>query len=137
MKKQKQLYSRYSKQTKLEAVRLVLEEDRPVQDVIKDLGIRHRDNVYEWIKKYKKEGPHAFDRSFEKVEESKLLQVEKQVEELKIEVEALKTCLNFLLDGEEEKYQAIRTLEKHYPIDTLCNALNVPKGEFLEYRQRA
>jgi len=138
LKKQKQLYSRYSKQTKLEAVRLVLEEDRPVQDVIKDLGIRHWDNVYEWIKKYKKEGPNAFERSIHHVEKVSVdnNSVEKQIEELKIEVEALKSYLQILLQGEEEKYKAIESLENRYPIDSLCSALDVPKVEFLEYRQR-
>jgi transposase-like protein len=137
LKKGKQPYSRYSKQTKLEAVRRVLEEEQPVQEVILDLDIRHRDNVYEWIKKYKKEGPSAFERSFGHVEKpSKNGSIEKQLEELKMEVETLKTYLQLLLQGEEEKYKAIETLEGHYPIDSLCNALDVPKGDFLEYRQR-
>ena len=138
MKTKKQPYSRYSKQIKIEAVRRVLEEEQPVQEVILDLGIRHRDNVYEWIKKYKKEGTNAFERSIHRVEkESKQDSVEKQIEELKMEVEELKSYLHILLQGEEEKYKAIVTLEEQYPIDSLCSALDVPKVEFLEYRQRA
>lgn len=39
-------YQRYTKKTKLEAVRRVLEKDEPVQAVLNDLGIRHRDNIY-------------------------------------------------------------------------------------------
>ncbi len=137
LKNKRQPYSRYSKQIKLEAIRRVLDEEQPVQEVVQDLGIRHRDNVYEWIKKYKKEGPNAFERSIhhiEKVMNNK--SVEKQIEELKIEVEALKSYLQILLQGDEEKYKAIETLENQYPIDSLCSALDVPKVEFLEYRQR-
>ena len=139
MKKNKrQPYSRYSKQIKLEAIRRVLNEEQPVQEVILDLGIRHRDNVYEWIKKYKKEGSKAFERSIhQKEKKSKQDSVEKQIEELKMEVEALKSYLLILLQGEEEKYKAIVTLEELYPIDCLCSVLDVPKVEFLEYRQRA
>ncbi|WP_042142030.1 transposase [Paucisalibacillus sp. EB02] len=134
----RQPYSRYSKQIKLEAIRRVLDEDQPVQEVIQDLGIRHRDNVYEWIKKYKKEGPNAFERSIHHVEKtSNEYSVEKQIEELKMEVEALKSYLQMILQGEEEKYKAIESLKNLYPIDALCSALDVPKVEFLEYRQRS
>jgi transposase-like protein len=138
LKHKRQPYSRYSKQIKLEAIRRVLDEEQPVQEVIQDLGIRHRDNVYEWIKKYKKEGPNAFERTIHQLEStSNENSVEKQIEDLKIEVEALKSYLHTLLQGEEEKFKAIETLENQYPIDSLCSALDVPVVEFLEYRQRA
>lgn len=137
MTKKRQLYSRYTKEIKLEAIRRVLEEDQPVQEVIADLGIRHRDNVYEWIKKYKKNGPEAFDRPIRKttkpLENNK---VEEQLQDLKLEVEALKTYIETLLHCEEEKYKAIQVLEKQYPIEVLCNALDVSEVSFHEYRER-
>lgn len=137
MTKKRQLYSRYTKEIKLEAIRRVLEEDQPVQEVIADLGIRHRDNVYEWIKKYKKSGPEAFDRPIRKttkpLEKNK---VEEQLRHLKLEVEALKTYIETLLHCEEEKYKAIQVLEKQYPIEVLCNALDVSEVSFYKYRER-
>lgn len=137
LKEQKRAYSRYSKQVKLEAIRRVLEEDQPVQEVISDLGIRHRDNVYEWIKKYKKSGSAAFERSLQNTEtEAGQDQIQKQIEELKIEVEALKTYLEIILHGEDGKYKVIQTLEDRYPVDLLCHALDVSKASFLEYKHR-
>ncbi|MEN2768190.1 transposase [Ornithinibacillus xuwenensis] len=137
MKKKKPPYSRYSKQIKLEAIRRVLEEDQPVQEVIKDLGIRHRDNVYEWIKKYKQNGPTAFDRSFQQLDKKiEKVSVEQQLEELRTEIDALKSYLEIILQCDEEKYKAIQVLEGQYPIEILCHALDVSQVGFLEYRQR-
>ncbi|WP_047981844.1 transposase [Ornithinibacillus contaminans] len=135
MEEQKRAYSRYSKQVKLEAIRRVLEEDQPVHAVITDLGIRHRDNVYEWIKKYKKSGSAAFERSLMHTEgEAEQDSIQKQLENLKIEVEALKTYLERTIQGEEGKYKVIQTLEDQFPVDLLCHALDVSKARFLEYR---
>ncbi len=137
LKKNRQQYSRYSKEIKLEAIRRVIEEEQPVQQVISELGIRHRDNVYEWIKKYKKLGPAAFDSSLKNsIKPIEKSQVEQQLEELKVEVEALKTYLEILLQGEEDKFKAIQALEGQYPVEILCNVLDVPKNEFFEYIHR-
>ena len=137
MPKERQRYSRYTKEIKLEAIRRVLDEDQPVQEVIADLGIRHRDNVYEWIKKYKKYGPDAFERNIGKqVKPLEKDEDEKQIQILKTEVEALKTYLEQILHCEEEKFKAIQTLEGKFPIELLCNALDVSEVEFYEYRER-
>ncbi|WP_010097283.1 transposase [Ornithinibacillus scapharcae] len=137
MTRNRQPYSRYSKQLKLEAIKRVIEEEQPVQDVIADLGIRHRDNVYEWIKKYRKDGPSAFDRSLPNTVQHVIKSpIEEQVEELKVEVEALKKYIEILMQGEEEKYRAIEALEGKYPVELLCNALDIQKQEFEAYRER-
>ena len=135
--RERQRYSRYTKDIKLEAIRRVLEEDQPVQEVIADLGIRHRDNVYEWIKKYNKDGPEAFERNLgKKVKPKENMEVEKEIQILKTEVEALKTYLEQILQCEEEKFKVIESLEGKYPVELLCNALDVSKVEFYEYRER-
>lgn len=137
MTRNRQPYSRYSKELKLEAIRRVVEEEQPVQDVIADLGIRHRDNVYEWIKKYRKHGPSAFDRSLQNSVKNVIKSpIEEQLEELKAEVEALKKYIKISIQGEEEKYKAVEALEGKYPIDILCNALDIEKLEFQAYRER-
>ncbi|MFD2045242.1 transposase [Ornithinibacillus salinisoli] len=130
MGKQRKLYSRYSKETKLEAIRRVLVGDEPVQQVIADLGIRHRDNVYEWIKKYKEHGVSAFDRKLK--EES----TESQLKELKAEVAALKRYVEIVVQGAEEKYQAVDELKSQFSVETLCNALDISTEEFMQYKMQ-
>lgn len=92
--------SRYRNETKLEAIRRVLEENEPVQVVCDSLGIRHRDNVYEWIKKYKKQGGVAFDRSIGRPKKEELLQsTDDKVKNLRMEIDALKKHLKILHQG--------------------------------------
>jgi len=98
MKKQ-----RYTNELKLEAIRRVLEEDQRVADVVNDLGIRHRDNVYEWIKKYKKNGAAAFDRSIGKsVKNDEPTSTDEKIRHLEMEVDILKKYLEILNKGEHK-----------------------------------
>ncbi|SET38642.1 Transposase [Oceanobacillus limi] len=129
MEKEKKLYSRYSKEVKLEAIRRVLEEEEPVQQVIEDLGIRHRDNVYEWIKKYKSQGVAAFDR--------KILgsSTECEILQLRAEVAALRKYIEIVVQGEEEKYQAVDELKDAYPLEMLCKALNISVSGYMQYKK--
>jgi len=95
---------RYSEELKLEAIRRVLEEKEAVQSVVDDLGIRHRDNVYEWIKKYKKTGKAAFDRSLGRPGKGEASSTtEEKVDRLQIEVDALKKYLEVLHQEKEER----------------------------------
>jgi transposase-like protein len=84
-------HQRYSKAIKLEAIRRVLEDEEPIVVVAGELGIRHRDNIYQWIKKYKQYGEAAFDRPLTKLVRTSTSSTEKMLEELKIEVEAIKS----------------------------------------------
>ncbi|WP_099159021.1 transposase [Virgibacillus ndiopensis] len=91
---------RYSKQVKLEAIRRVLENDESVQSVVDDMGIRHRDNVYVWIKKYKKNGKSAFERSIGPTyKDSYSASISEEVNALRLEVDALKKYLQILQKG--------------------------------------
>ncbi|WP_106496133.1 transposase [Lentibacillus sp. Marseille-P4043] len=93
-------HKRYSKKIKLEAIRRVLEEDEPVQVVCDSLGIRHRDNIYEWIKKYRKHGEAAFGRSVGRPKKEDVSQsTDEKVDQLRIEVDALKKYLEILRQG--------------------------------------
>ncbi|GAB4074610.1 hypothetical protein GCM10028778_21130 [Barrientosiimonas marina] len=95
---------RYSKQTKLEAIRRVLENNEAVQSVVDDLNIRHRDNIYEWIKKYQRNGEAAFDRSLGRPKKGETSSTtEEKVDRLQIEVDALKKYLELSRQKEEKQ----------------------------------
>lgn len=90
-------HQRYGKEIKLEAIRRVLEEDEAVQTVVDDLHIRNRDNVYEWIKKYQRNGEAAFDRSLGRPKtEVASPTTDEKVDRLQVEVDALKKYVEVL-----------------------------------------
>lgn len=93
-------YQRYSKETKLKAVRQVVEKGESVPIVMQNLGIRHRDNIYRWIKQYKRNGEAAFDRSIGRPIKSDDSTLENRVKQLEIEVDVLKkSVLNSIQRG--------------------------------------
>jgi len=51
----------YSKETKLEAIRLFIEEGKRHADIAKQLGLRDTTRVKIWLRKYRREGEKAFD----------------------------------------------------------------------------
>lgn len=53
---------RFDKQFKAEAVRMVLDQGRPVPAVAKELGI-HETSLYKWIGQYKQHKEDAFPGS--------------------------------------------------------------------------
>ena len=50
---------RYSREFKIEAVRLTESDDQPVADVARELGI-HPNNLYKWRAQFAAEGEEAF-----------------------------------------------------------------------------
>ncbi|MBP1948196.1 transposase [Virgibacillus litoralis] len=129
-------YQRYTKKTKLEAVRRVLEKDEPVQAVLNDLGIRHRDNIYVWIKKYQMEGASAFDRNIgHPQKEQSSASPDKLIKELSTELDILKKFISMSHYSIEEKYQAIDALQGQYPLDTICKTLEVSEIGFKHYKK--
>ena len=57
MKRKK--YRRYSREFKIEAVRLTELDDRPVVEIARELGI-HPNNLYKWRAQFAAEGKDAF-----------------------------------------------------------------------------
>ncbi|MFB4168565.1 transposase [Virgibacillus sp. JSM 102003] len=129
-------YQRYTKKTKLEAVRRVLEKDEPVQAVLNDLGIRHRDNIYVWIKKYHKEGASAFDRNIgQSHNEQSSASPDKLIEELSSELDILRKFIGMSHHSIEERYQAVDALQGQYSLDTICRTLEVSEIGFKHYKK--
>ena len=52
----------YTRETKLEAIRLYIEEGKRQADITKQLGIQDATRVKIWLRKYRQEGEKAFDR---------------------------------------------------------------------------
>jgi transposase len=93
-------------ETKLKAVRRVLENHTPIAIVAEDLDL-HRDTVNRWVNAFKKEGekglmnPRSIKHSSpNKSEAAKIKVLEKQLKEKELEIEILKKFQAFLKENE-------------------------------------
>ena len=80
---------RYAKATKLEAVRLYLEEGLTSAEIAELLGLRRKQRVAVWVRQYRQEGLAAFDKPKGRPrQQTESLQAE--LERLRMENELLK-----------------------------------------------
>jgi transposase len=81
----------YTKEFKLEAIRLLESSDKPGADIARELGIK-RNMLYKWQKQLSNKGADAFRGSGHKpiVTNDKMVQLERENSKLKEEVEILK-----------------------------------------------
>lgn len=52
---------KYSKETKLKAIDMYLNQHIGANTIAKELGLSEKKRVYDWVKKYEAEGETAFD----------------------------------------------------------------------------
>ncbi|CCV63761.1 Transposase, orfA [Alteracholeplasma palmae J233] len=88
---------RYSREFKLQAVKLVIDEGLFVKEVSKQLEIDYN-NLYRWIGEYEKHGEHAFPGSGSRdfIYQNQIRQLDIENEQLKDELEILKKFKAFL-----------------------------------------
>jgi transposase len=88
---------KYTREFKLQAVKLVVEEDYSVKTVSKELEI-HQNSLYKWIVEYEENGELAFpgNGSRDYIYQNKIKQLEKENERLLEELELLKKFQVFL-----------------------------------------
>lgn len=77
---------KYDKQFKLDAVRTAMAGDRTIAQVSRDLGVNTQ-SLYSWVKHYRSE---VLEAGVELSPEQELIQLRKEVEELRQEKEILK-----------------------------------------------
>ena len=82
----------YSKEFKLEAIRLLQEGNKTTAELALELGVR-RNQLYKWQEQLKKEGSASFSRSVGRPKQDQLSENErlrKELEEVKLERDILK-----------------------------------------------
>ena len=92
MSKQRATYKTFTREFKLEAVRMMETSDRPSSEIAMELGIR-RNQLYKWKEQLSKKGDDAFTRSAgrpKKEEQSDLVTLRQENARLKEENEILK-----------------------------------------------
>jgi len=83
-------YTRYTKEFKIEAVRLADQSDKPVMQIARELGIR-QNQIYKWKKQLENKGAVAFPGTGRTSEaDSETSKLRKELADAKEEVEILK-----------------------------------------------
>ena len=91
-------YNKYSKETKLKAVKKHLNDGFSYQTIADEMNIKSKTQVKRWVKKYKELGDTAFDTENrgrtkgvkKRIPKKKFSSLEEEVEYLRMEVEYLK-----------------------------------------------
>ncbi len=96
MTRKKKPYTSYTKEFKLEVIRLMKESDRPASEVAMELGIR-RNLLYKWQEQLEKRGEEAFGSRGrpKKEDQSELSKLRQENERLKEENDILKKAAVF------------------------------------------
>lgn len=91
MTKKRKPYKTYTKEFKLEALRLLEQSDRPASEVARELGIR-RNQLYKWAEQLKSDGEGAFKGRGrpKKEDQQQLVTLKQENARLREEVEILK-----------------------------------------------
>ena len=89
-------YNTYTKEFKLEAIRLMDESDRPASEIAMNLGIR-RNQLYKWKEQMTKNGdvPSAKKGRPKKDDQSELTKIKQELKRVKEENEILKKAAVF------------------------------------------
>ena len=84
---------KFSPQFKAEAVQMVLETERPIAHVARDLGI-HDGTLANWVNAWRRQHPEP-DSSLSPVEIAKVKEMEAEIRRLRMENEFLKKAAAF------------------------------------------
>jgi len=90
-------YKTYTKEFKLEAVRLMNESERPSSEIAMELGVR-RNQLYKWKEQLEMKGEANFSNGRgrpKKEDESELSRLKRELERVKEENEILKKAAVF------------------------------------------
>ncbi|MBA2649575.1 MAG: IS3 family transposase [Legionella sp.] len=125
--------TKYTKEFKLDAISLVLEQNYTQSEAATSLGIDSR-LISRWVKEHSKEEGQAFRGNGKLTEEQ--LEIRRLREELRrvtMEKEILKKANGLLCKRNEVKYSFIAQNKKAWPIDVMCQLLGVTRSGFYNY----
>ncbi|ALS25056.1 hypothetical protein AT864_00001 [Anoxybacillus sp. P3H1B] len=85
---------KYDKEFKIQTVKMIQEQGKPVAQVARELGVSDN-TLYRWINEFKQDPVNAFRGSGNlKIEEKTLLEMQKRIRQLEMENEILKKAMH-------------------------------------------
>lgn len=127
---------KFSPQFKAEAVQMVLETDKPVAEVARDLAI-NEGTLGNWVNVWRRENPEP-QPELTPMERARVAEMEDEIRRLRMENEFLKKSSGLLRPdaGLNEKSALIEAEKANYPIAWMCRMLQVGRSSFYEWRRQ-
>ena len=127
---------RFTREFKLEAVRLIKERGVSFAQASHDLSV-HQSQLRSWVKALAADPQHAFPGQGQmKPEQLEIAQLKREVIKLKAERDILKKSRGLLREGIDVKFGFIAKYRGIWPADWLCGALGVSRGGFYAWLTR-
>jgi len=127
---------RFTREFKLEAVRLIKERGVSFAQASHDLSV-HQSQLRSWVKALAADPQHAFPGQGQmKPEQLEIAQLKREVIKLKAERDILKKSRGLLREGIDVKFGFIAKHRGIWPADWLCGALGVSRGGFYTWLTR-
>src|SRR5437870_1387084 len=126
---------KFTREFKLEAVRLIKERGVSYVQAARDLGV-HVSQLRDWVKKFADDPEHAFPGHGQmKPEQLEVARLKREVTKLKAERDILK-CRGLLRERIDMKFSFIAKHRGIWPAGWLCGALGVSRGGFYAWLTR-
>ncbi|RUP29429.1 MAG: IS3 family transposase [Curvibacter sp.] len=126
----------FSREFKLEAVRLVTERGVAVAQAAKDLDV-HENVLRKWVRELREEPQEAFPgNGKQKAQDVEIARLRKEVAKLKVERDILKKGRGLLREGVDVKFGFVAKHRGAWPVNLMCEALGVSRGGFYAWLTR-
>ncbi|MBW1752932.1 MAG: IS3 family transposase [Deltaproteobacteria bacterium] len=123
----------YSKQFKVDAVKLVTEQGYKVSEAARNLGIHHS-SLRRWKNELETNSSQAFSgKGHMRPEKEDLHRLRKENKRLRMEREILKKAGGLLCQRVGVKFGFIRQQQKAYPVTVLCHVMGVSRSGYYKY----
>ncbi|HCY5196609.1 TPA: IS3 family transposase [Staphylococcus aureus] len=126
----------FSREFKLEAVKLVIERGVSVAQAAKDLDV-HENVLRKWVRELRQEPQEAFPgNGKQKAQDAEIARLHKEVAKLKMERDILKKGRGLLREGVDVKFGFVAKHRGAWPVNLMCEALGVSRGGFYAWLTR-
>ncbi|HEL3839322.1 TPA: IS3 family transposase [Stenotrophomonas maltophilia] len=126
----------FSREFKLEAVRLVTERGVAVAQAAKDLDV-HENVLRKWVRELREEPQEAFPgNGKQKAQDAEIARLRKEVAKLKVERDIPKKSRGLLREGVDVKFGFVAKHRGAWPVNLMCEALGVSRGGFYAWLTR-
>ncbi|MFF5026244.1 IS3 family transposase [Streptomyces collinus] len=133
---------KYSPEFREEAVQIALRSSKTISEVGRELEM-NPETLRGWVKKYQRGQEPAPGAELAVSERARLKELERRNRELEMEVSFLKKAAGVLREGSPvaSKYEFIETMrldteEYAYPVEFMCERLDVSKSGYYDWRSR-
>ena len=125
---------RFTREFKEEAVKLLLNSDKSIQEIADSLGI-HPNNL-RWKCLFLENPKKAFPGNGNRRDnDDEVYRLKKELADMKMENEILKKSIA-IFSRKVDKYRFMRDHQKEYPIEKMANVLNVSRSGYYKFFMR-